>query len=100
MQVLLLDSAPLARPAAVVRHRCDVADAENREVSDVIDFENNGNTYSQVELTVETADVELFMLITAVESESHYYKILCWTMLEYKEKYKDDFKRIAQSIKD
>lgn len=76
------------------------AQAEKREVTEAIEFENNGYAFSQVELIAETADISLFMVITAVESETHYYKILCWTLLEYKDKYEEDFKRMAKSLKD
>jgi len=75
-------------------------DALKREVTEAVEFENNGNSFSQVELTAVTSDISLFMVITAVESETYYYKILCWTLLEFKDKYEQDFKRMAKSLKD
>jgi len=75
-------------------------EAENRMQSEVVEFENNGNTFSQVELTFKDEASEYFMLITAVQTKTHFYKIMNWTKLVEKDLYYADFKRIAKSLKD
>lgn len=76
------------------------AGAENRLMSEVVEFENNGNEHAQVELTWSDPEVNYYMLITTVETETHFYKILCWTLYEYQDQFREDFKRIARSLKD
>ena len=76
------------------------AGADNREMSNVVEFKSNGHGHAQVELTWSDPEVDYYMLITAVETETHYYKILCWTLFEFQDQYREDFKRIAKSLKD
>ena len=75
-------------------------EAENRKQSDVVEFENDGNKFSQVELTFEDEAGEYFMLITAVQTKTHFYKIMNWTKLVEKDIYYADFKRTAKSLQD
>ena len=75
-------------------------DAEKRELSETKEFNNNGNKFSQVELTFQDADGEYFMLITIVETKTHFYKILNWTALKNKDKYYKDFIKTAKSLQD
>lgn len=74
--------------------------ADERKLSEVVTFENNGNLFAQVELTFNDPDGRLFFLITSVESKTHFYKILCWTLREYEDQYKNDFKEMAKSLQD
>lgn len=71
-----------------------------REFSKVINFTANGNEHSQVEMSWDQDDLGFFMLVTAVETKNHYYKILCWTLKQNATILKDDFKKIAKSLKD
>jgi hypothetical protein len=41
-----------------------------------------------------------YMLITVVESKTHFYKIMSWTLAGNKDKLKSDFQKIAKSLKD
>ena len=75
-------------------------DAKNRHVSETKEFKNNENSFSQVEFSFSNEDGEYFMLITAVETKTHFYKILIWTLLGNKDQYIEDFGKIAGSLKD
>ncbi len=46
------------------------------------------------------ADVEIYYFVGIVETQSAYYKLLCWGALENKEKFKTDFQKILYSLKD
>lgn len=73
---------------------------ETREFSKVTNFKANGNDCSQVEMSWNQDDLGFYMLVTSVESKTHFYKILCWTLKENKDLLKEDFKKIAKSLKD
>ncbi len=75
-------------------------EAENRVQSEIVEFENNGNNFSQVELTFKDEAGEYFMLITAVQTKTHFYKIMNWTKSVEKNIYYADFKRTAKSLQD
>ncbi len=75
-------------------------ESTNRKVSKIKNFVSNDFEHSQVEMSWESDGSELFMIITAVETQEHFYKILCWTLDQYKNDFKSDFKRISQSLKE
>jgi len=70
-----------------------------------IEFQQNGNKFYQTDLnatlqTEDGKDIKVTYLVTYVESKTHYYQILCWTLAN---NYKDlvgDFKKIAETIRD
>ncbi len=72
----------------------------NREFTPVANFQANGNDFSQVEMTWEQENLAFFMLVTSVETKTHFYKVLCWTIKENRNMFIDDFKKIAKSLKD
>ncbi len=76
------------------------AEAENRVQSEIVEFENNGINFSQVELSFTDVEGDYFMLITAVETKTHFYKVMNWTKLAEKDIYYADFKRTAKSLQD
>jgi hypothetical protein len=69
------------------------------------EFQQNGNKFYQTELnaTLQTEDgkeIKVTYLVTYIESKTHYYQILCWTLAN---NYKDlvgDFKKTAATIRD
>lgn len=69
------------------------------------EFQQNGNKFYQTDLnaTLQTEDgkeIKVIYLVTYVESKTHYYQVLCWTLAG---NYKDlvgDFKKIASTIRD
>jgi hypothetical protein len=69
------------------------------------EFQQNGNKFYQTDLhatlqTEDGKDIKVTYLVTYVESKTHYYQVLCWTLAS---SYKDlvgDFKKIAETIRD
>ncbi|WP_372746292.1 hypothetical protein [Lutibacter sp.] len=74
--------------------------AENRALSPIAEFINNGNNHSQIEMTWTEEGTGFYMLITVVETKTHFYKVLCWTLAEYKDSLKNDYLTISKSLKD
>ncbi len=75
-------------------------ESDSRTISKITEFNSNGNQHAQVEMTWNDENGEFYMLITTVETNKHYYKILCWTLLEYKDKLRNDYLTISKSLKD
>jgi len=74
---------------------------QNRRQSPIQEFTNNNNKHAQTELEwIDEAGYSFFMLITVAETKTHFYKIMSWTLQEYKERLKYDFQKIAKSLKD
>ncbi len=69
------------------------------------EFQQNGSKFYQTDLyatlqTEDGKDIKVTYLVTYVESKTHYYQVLCWTLAS---SYKDlvgDFKKIASTIRD
>ena len=78
-------------------YNTDVAD---RKESTPVEFTANNNKHAQAELTWSDEDGKFYMLVTAVETKNHYYKILAWTIADNKAALKNDFVKIARSLKD
>ncbi|MBK8043047.1 MAG: hypothetical protein KBG02_02345 [Haliscomenobacter sp.] len=76
------------------------ADAEDRKMTDIQEFMVGENKFAQTEMTWKTEEGYLFMLITTVETAGHFYKILTWTGMENMAAYKEDFQKMARSLKD
>lgn len=75
-------------------------ESRNRKVGKLENFESNNYGHSQVEMTWDSEDASLYMLITSVETPDHFYKILCWTLDEFKDDYKADYQKIARSLQE
>ncbi|WP_241739273.1 hypothetical protein [Pontibacter beigongshangensis] len=75
-------------------------EAKKRKMSKVSTATVNGNAVADVELTWKDEDGNFYMLITAVETKTHFYKILCWTTEANVKLLKEDYKTMARSIRD
>lgn len=75
-------------------------EAANRKIGKITEFTANNNNLAQAEFTWKDDKLSYFMITTAVESKSHFYKILTWTIAENKDALKEDFIKIAKSLKD
>jgi hypothetical protein len=75
-------------------------DAKKRKLSSITEFESNGNGHAQVELSWKEDDTDFYMLITAVESKTHFYKVMCWTTVNNLDLLKEDFLTMSKTIKD
>jgi hypothetical protein len=78
----------------------DYRTSENRTFSEIVEFESNGHPHAQVEMTWNDEDGDFYMLVTSVETEGHFYNILCWTILENKDLLKNDYLTISKSLKE
>ena len=76
------------------------AGAQNRSLGEVLEFEANGNRHAQAALTWLENEVEFYMLITAVETRTHFYKIMCWTTAAQAGRLGPDFEAISRSLTD
>lgn len=75
-------------------------DYDNRAISDVVNFESNGNKLAQSELKWSEDEYDFFMIVTVVETKTHFYKILVWSLESNKNELYDDFQKISKSLKD
>ncbi|MBX3042804.1 MAG: hypothetical protein KIT33_12885 [Candidatus Kapabacteria bacterium] len=75
-------------------------EAENRKISDVKEFSNNGNLIAQAELSWTQEGNDFFMIISVIETKTHFYKLLSWSLLENRDQQYDDFIKISKSLKD
>jgi hypothetical protein len=57
------------------------------------------NAY-QAQISGHIDNLDLFYLVTIVESPTHFYNIISWTVAENKNQLINDFKRIASSLKE
>ena len=60
----------------------------------------NGYPAFQVEITKPFGGYNVHYLVTVIESDTHFYKMLAWTIEDYKNQYLADFKRIASSFRE
>ncbi|MFN3850861.1 MAG: hypothetical protein ACK4NY_15615 [Spirosomataceae bacterium] len=90
-------------------HDSNIASLKTPENSPVesegISFEANGNKFFQSELKAalpqeDGSKLDISYLVTYVESKTHYYQILCWTLTPNFSTLLPDFKKIASSLKD
>jgi hypothetical protein len=75
-------------------------DAAERKIGKINEFASNANNVAQAEFTWKDDKTSYFMITTAVESKTHFYKILTWTIGANKDRLHDDFLAIAKSLKD
>ncbi|MDX9791694.1 MAG: hypothetical protein WC313_09180 [Candidatus Kapaibacterium sp.] len=75
-------------------------DAENRKQTETISYNKNGYNYAQCELSWNQSGLDFFMLVSIVETKTHYYKVLTWTLLSQKDDILDDFQVIVHSLRD
>ena len=54
----------------------------------------------QVEITKPFKEYNVHYLVTVIESETYFYKMLAWTIEDHKDKYLADFKQIADSFRE
>ncbi len=75
-------------------------EAADRRLSEEKAFKENGASFAQVELNWTEDENAFYMLITAIETDKAYYKILMWTLGQHETIYKSDFAEMARSLKD
>lgn len=77
-------------------------DEEKRTISKSISKKIGNTNFIEFEASYYDKDskIEIVYIIGIVETPTAFYKILCWSTLENKDKYKADFQKIIYSLKD
>jgi hypothetical protein len=77
-------------------------DEEKRNISKPIYQSKDNLNYIEFDASYfdKDAQIEIYYLIGIIESKSHFYKILSWTKMENKDKFKSDFQKTLYSLKD
>ena len=77
-------------------------DEEKRNVSKPIYQSKNNIDFVEFDASYydKDAKIEIYYLVGIVESKSHFYKVLSWTNMESKDKFKADFQKTLYSLKD
>lgn len=75
---------------------------ENRQISDPITKTIGETNFLESDASYfdKDANVNVFYLTGVVETKRAYYKVISWSTLENKEKFKSDFQKILYSITD
>lgn len=77
-----------------------MVDVADRRVSGVTEFISNNNKHAQQELNWTLEGSKFFMIITVVETKTHFYKILCWSLESNKSTQYPDFIKVSKSLID
>jgi hypothetical protein len=79
-----------------------LVDLPKRKVSSTKTFSTEGVSYLQSEASYydEEAEDTYYYYITIVETKTHFYKVVCWTNADNKDKLKDDLFKIGSSVKE
>lgn len=75
---------------------------EERIVTTPNTFKKGNYNYIESDLTYydKASDVRIYYFIGIVETNQSFYKVLCWSAKENKDKFKEDFRKIFLSVKD
>lgn len=79
-----------------------LVDLPKRKVNSSKTFSTNGVNYLQSEASYYDDEVKdtFHYFITIVETKTFFYKVICWTNAENKDKLKDDLYKIGASVKE
>jgi hypothetical protein len=79
-----------------------LVDEEKRTISEPV-YKKNG-TINFVECDAsyldKDANIEIYYLVGIVETKDNYYKVLSWSSVDNKAKFKEDFRKILYSVRD
>jgi len=77
-------------------------DEEKRTISNPNVFKKGQNNYLEIDASYFDKDskVDIYYYVCLIETRDYYYKLLCWSSLENKDKFKSDFQKIAYSLRD
>lgn len=75
-------------------------DASERRVGKTVEFTAHDNKIAQAEFTWKDDETSYYMIVSAVESQTHFYKVMTWTIADNKDSLKNDFLAISRSLKD
>lgn len=77
-----------------------LAGLEKRTLSPTNEFQKNGKNYLEFDAFFYDKELktEIYYYVCLIEENNYYYKVLCWSTMDKKDKFKPDFKNIALSI--
>lgn len=77
-------------------------DVDDKKISTTNAFKKGENNYIEVSVSYRNKDEDYTYndYICIIETPTCFYKVICWSSLEEKDKYKKDFQDIAYSLKD
>lgn len=77
-------------------------DEDKRSISTPNSFKKGQNNYLEIDASYfdKDAKIDIYYYVCVVETKDSYYKVLCWSSLENKDKFKADFQKIAYSLRD
>jgi hypothetical protein len=79
-----------------------LTDEDDRIVSQPLYKKNGDINFVESDVTYydKEAKINIYYLVGIVETKSAYYKVLSWSAVENKDKFKADFQKIVYSLKD
>lgn len=72
----------------------------NVELSQPMSFKEKNGKYKQVQMNATVDSVDIAYLITCIETDKYFYRIISWTIKENKNKLINDFIRIGTSLRE
>jgi hypothetical protein len=79
-----------------------LVEEEKRTISEPIYKKNGVINFVECDASYldKEANLEIYYLVGIVETKNNFYKVLSWSSIENKEKYKEDFRKILYSLRD
>lgn len=79
-----------------------VKDEDKRNVSAPVYSQKNGINFVECDVSYfdKEANADIYYLVGIVETKTSFYKVLSWSTVENKEKFKADFQSILYSLRD
>jgi hypothetical protein len=77
-------------------------DQDKRKISKSVSGKNDGINFIESEASYydKELNIEISYLVGIVETKNSYYKVISWSSIENKDKFKSDFQKIIYSIRD
>ena len=97
---LLEAGIPFKGPEDFYEHFVKTFADDSSEISPKHDLKIDGNPAVQAEISKPFGKYKVHYLVTVIETDTHFYKMLAWTIDAYRDMYLSDFKRIASSFRE
>ena len=77
-------------------------DEDKRTISAPTTITKGQNNYLEIDASYFDKDSKtgIYYYVCIIETKNYYYKVLCWSSLEKKDKFKSDFQKAAYSLRD
>lgn len=71
-----------------------ISKSKSQKIGEINFIECDASYYDKQE------NIEIYYLVGIVETKTSFYKVLSWTLIENKDKFKSDFQKILYSLRD